>query len=91
MTRWQGIADSLGIDFIPAVSPGFNDTAVRTGHLPISRKIDDETGEFGSLFEAQLAGAKRQYGRRYWQSHHGNVLERMARGHPDRARQRGAR
>ena len=56
--RWQGIADSLGIDFIPAVSPGFNDTAVRTGHLPISRKIDDESSEFGSLFEAQLAGAK---------------------------------
>ena len=55
---WQGIADSLGIDFVPSVSPGFNDTAVRSGHDPISRKLGGEAGEFGSLFRELLQNCK---------------------------------
>jgi len=56
--EWQAACDAIGVDFIPGVSPAYNDTAVRTGHSPISRKIDSESNEFGSLFEAQLIRAK---------------------------------
>ena len=54
---WQAIAESLDIDFIPGVSPAYNDTAVRDGHAPISRKLDNQSNEFGSLFEGQLIRA----------------------------------
>jgi hypothetical protein len=56
--QWQAACDAIGVDFIPGVTPGFNDNAVRTGHSPISRKIGNESSEFGSLFEAQLIRAK---------------------------------
>ena len=55
---WQDLADDAGVDFIPSVSPGFNDTAVRSGHAPISRKLGSEAAEFGSLFQAQLQMVK---------------------------------
>jgi len=56
--NWQAAADAAGVDFIPGISPGYNDQAVRSGHLPISRKLDGFEGEFGSLFEAQVISAK---------------------------------
>ncbi|ARN55664.1 endo-1,3-alpha-glucanase family glycosylhydrolase [Sedimentisphaera salicampi] len=55
--KWKQLAENLGKDFIPAVSPGFNDTAVRKGHTPSSRKLQGEKGEFGSLFSALLERA----------------------------------
>jgi len=56
--NWEAAADAAGVDFIPGVSPGYNDQAVRSGHLPISRKLDGVEGEFGSLFEALVVSAK---------------------------------
>jgi len=54
---WKTLAGMEGIDFVPAVGPGFNDTGVREGHDPLSRKLS-ETAEFGSLFEALITGSK---------------------------------
>ena len=54
---WRDLAHTAGAAFIPAVSPGFNDKGVRTGHPLLSRKLT-AGGEFGSLFEAMLKGAK---------------------------------
>jgi hypothetical protein len=55
--RWKTLADSAGADYAPAVTPGFNDKAVRSGHQPVSRQLT-EGAEFGSLFRAMLQGAK---------------------------------
>jgi glycoprotein endo-alpha-1,2-mannosidase len=55
--RWKALADSVGTDYAPAVTPGFNDKAVRAGHSPVSRKLTRDD-EFGSLFRAMLRGAK---------------------------------
>jgi hypothetical protein len=53
---WKQAAAELGVAFIPAVSPGFNDTGVRDGHRPLSRQLaEGEPG--GSLFAAMLQGA----------------------------------
>ena len=46
----------MGTSFIPATAPGYNDTGVRDGHLPLSRKLS-ENEEFGSLFEAMVSEA----------------------------------
>ena len=54
---WKSLADSVGVTFIPAVTPGFNDRAVRDGHAPLSRKLAANQ-EFGSLFRAMLQKAK---------------------------------
>jgi len=51
---WKSFADSLGKEFIPAVSPGFNDRGVREGHQPSSRKLNNESNEFGTLFSGML-------------------------------------
>lgn len=51
---WKSLADSLGKEFIPAVSPGFNDRGVREGHQPSSRKLNNESNAFGTLFSGML-------------------------------------
>ena len=55
--QWKALADSVGTDYAPAVTPGFNDKAVREGNFPVSRQLTGEDG-FGSLFRAMLQGAK---------------------------------
>ncbi|MFH1550452.1 MAG: glycoside hydrolase family 99-like domain-containing protein [Planctomycetota bacterium] len=56
---WKALADAAGVDFIPSVSPGYNDTAVPgRDNAPISRKLGSEDGEFGSLFQTQLEMVK---------------------------------
>jgi glycoprotein endo-alpha-1,2-mannosidase len=57
--RWKQVAQSVDVSFVPAVSPGFNDTGVRDGHPPLSRKLTAED-EFGSLFRAMLFQAREQ-------------------------------
>jgi len=54
---WRTLAHSVGTAFVPAVSPGFNDRAVRSGHEPLSRQLTADS-EFGSLFRSMLDGAK---------------------------------
>ena len=51
---WKSLSDSLGKQFIPAVSPGFNDKAVREGNQPSSRKLNNEDNAFGTLFSGML-------------------------------------
>lgn len=50
---WKSKAQAVGTGFIPATAPGFNDTGVRDGHVPLSRKLT-ESDEFGSLFRAMV-------------------------------------
>jgi hypothetical protein len=50
---WRSKAHQVGVSFVPAASPGFNDRGVRDGHVPLSRKLT-ENDEFGSLFKAML-------------------------------------
>jgi hypothetical protein len=57
-TSWKNFVNSLGKQFIPAVSPGFNDRGVRDGHTPTSRKLYNETYAFGTLFSGMLDRAK---------------------------------
>ncbi|MFQ5555108.1 MAG: glycoside hydrolase family 99-like domain-containing protein [Acidimicrobiia bacterium] len=54
---WKRLAESSGAAFVPSVTPGFNDTAVRAGHAPLSRVLGDG-GEPGSLFRALLVGSE---------------------------------
>jgi len=51
---WKNFANGLGKQFIPAVSPGFNDRGVRSGHQPCSRKLNNESNAFGTLFSGML-------------------------------------
>lgn len=53
---WRTKAHAAGASFIPAASPGFNDTGVRDGHTPLSRKLT-ASDEFGSLFRAMIEQA----------------------------------
>ena len=55
---WRAEAHSVGRDFIPAVTPGFNDKAVRDGHEPKSRKLNNDGNAFGTLFAGLLDSAK---------------------------------
>lgn len=50
---WRSKAHQVGTSFIPASAPGYNDTGVREGHIPLSRKLS-ESDEFGSLFKAMV-------------------------------------
>jgi glycoprotein endo-alpha-1,2-mannosidase len=52
-TEWRSMAHQVGTRFIPASAPGYNDTAVRDGHVPLSRKLS-ENDELGSLFKAMV-------------------------------------
>ncbi|MBN1854498.1 MAG: DUF5010 domain-containing protein, partial [Pirellulales bacterium] len=54
----QTIANNAGIDFVPCLTPGFNDKGVRTGHLPAARYLDETgTGTPGSGMIAMLEDA----------------------------------
>lgn len=55
--QWKALADSVGTDYAPAVTPGFNDKAVRDGNYPVSRQLNEQD-EFGSLFRAMLQQAR---------------------------------
>jgi hypothetical protein len=57
-SSWRTKAHSISREFIPGVSPGFNDRGVRSGHTPTSRKLYDETYAFGTLFSGMLDRAK---------------------------------
>jgi len=57
-TSWKNFVNGLGKQFIPAVSPGFNDRGVRDGHQPSSRKLNNESYAFGTLFSGMLDRAK---------------------------------
>jgi hypothetical protein len=50
---WKSKAQAVGTAFIPATAPGFNDTGVRDGHVPLSRQLSG-SNEFGSLFRAMI-------------------------------------
>ena len=54
---WKQLAENVGVAFIPGVTPGFNDRAVRSGHDPLSRKLESDQ-EFGSLFRAMFQKAR---------------------------------
>jgi hypothetical protein len=52
------VAHSAHVGFVPAVSPGFNDSAVRPGHTAAPRYLIDVPGAAeGSLFSAELEQA----------------------------------
>jgi glycoprotein endo-alpha-1,2-mannosidase len=49
------IAQSAHVGFVPSVSPGFNDSGVRSGHPAAPRYLTDVAGAAeGSLFSAEL-------------------------------------
>jgi len=51
-------ANQVGTAFIPAVSPGFNDTAVRNGHPVMPRRFKDRRdGSDGDVFRDMIAQA----------------------------------
>lgn len=54
--QWQKAAQQLSVGFVPAVTPGYNDKAVRDGNSPLSRKIEADA-EYGSLFQNMLENA----------------------------------
>ncbi len=39
-SEWLSVAEELGVGFIPSALPGFDDTAVRMGNIPLSKSID---------------------------------------------------
>ncbi len=51
----QTVADNAGVEFVPGLAPGYNDTAVRAGNLPAARYLPGE--EFGSVMQAMLDDA----------------------------------
>ncbi len=51
----QAAADSAGVDFVPGLTPGYNDKAVRAGNLPAPRYLTGE--DFGTTMEAMLEDA----------------------------------
>jgi hypothetical protein len=53
-TSWKSFVNSIGKQFIPAVTPGFNNRSLS----PMSRKLNDESNEFGTLFSGMLDRAK---------------------------------
>ncbi len=59
-SRWKSEANSRGVNFIPGIFPGYDDEAVRdeSATQPISRKLDNNDSEFGSLFAGEIARVK---------------------------------
>jgi glycoprotein endo-alpha-1,2-mannosidase len=52
----QQAAHSVNVGFVPTVTPGFNDSAVRSGHPAAPRYLTDVPGAAeGSLFASQIA------------------------------------
>lgn len=56
---WKRNANSAGCNFIPGVTPGYNEKGVRDGHSPMSRRLTPQS-EFGSLFRALMEDAVNQ-------------------------------
>jgi glycoprotein endo-alpha-1,2-mannosidase len=56
--QWIQLCAAIGLAYVPAVSPGFNDRGVRleTNHAALSRKLSSNDSE-GSLFRASLLQA----------------------------------
>ena len=52
----RDLAHRQGVGFVPTISPGYNDTAVREGHVPRPRYLvaDGQPQPHGSLFRAQI-------------------------------------
>ena len=51
----KGVANSVGTAFIPAIAPGYNDTAVRKGHPGRARYFTDaENSKEGDIFRAMI-------------------------------------
>jgi glycoprotein endo-alpha-1,2-mannosidase len=57
--QWRELARTQVCKFIPSVSPGYNDRAIRIekDHPPLSRKLDGIESSFGSLFKYALRKA----------------------------------
>ena len=55
---WKNFVNSLGKQFIPAVSPGFSNRGIGVDMPACSRKLNNESSPFGSLFSAMLDRAK---------------------------------
>lgn len=57
--QWRELARKQGCKFIPSVSPGYNDRGIRleVDHAPLSRKLNNATDKFGSLFRYALRKA----------------------------------
>ena len=55
---WKNFVNNLGRQFIPAVSPGFNNRGIGADMPACSRKLNSESSAFGTLFSAMLDRAK---------------------------------
>ncbi len=55
---WKSFANGLGKQFIPAVSPGFNNRGGGSDLPACSRKLNNESNAFGTLFSGMLDKAK---------------------------------
>jgi len=53
---WRDQATAVGVTFVPAATPGFNDKGVRQGHASVSRQLSPDA-EYGTLFRAMLQQA----------------------------------
>jgi hypothetical protein len=53
--NWKSAANRIGVGFVPSATPGFNDSAVRSGHPAAPRYLPGQAE--GSLFESMLAQA----------------------------------
>ncbi len=57
-TLWKNFVNGFGKQFIPAVSPGFNNRGIGADMPACSRKLNNESNAFGTLFSAMLDRAK---------------------------------
>lgn len=57
--QWREVARTQVCKYIPSVSPGYNDRAIRIerNHPPLSRKLNGVESSFGSLFKYALRKA----------------------------------
>jgi glycoprotein endo-alpha-1,2-mannosidase len=54
-TNWKHDANAAGVGFVPSASPGFNDSATRSGHPAAERYLPGQAE--GSLFDQMLQQA----------------------------------
>ena len=89
LAQWREVARTQVCKYIPSVSPGYNDRAIRIekDHPPLSRKLNCVENMFGSLFKYALRKAIPQVDRGANYLAHGEFVQRMARRHADRTRQ----
>ena len=57
-TLWKTFVNGRGKQFIPAVSPGFNNRGIGADMPACSRKLNNENNAFGTLFSGMLDRAK---------------------------------